>query len=97
MKTYKKLETINAKIFESGDEDGMSCIPFVSICKWKNKEGKYKDCKNCTLDIKKQPYINILNDKWFGEWESNYLCIDTNGNRSLVDKNVFEHTYEEVR
>lgn len=97
MKTYRKTATVDAKLFERGDEDGMSCIPFVSECKWRNEEGKYKDCKNCTFDIKKQPYISTLeNDKHFGAWGLNYLCTGIDGEKWLVDKSIFERTYEEV-
>ena len=96
MKTYRKTALVQAKIFEKGDEDGMSCIPLVNMCKWKNSKGIYKDCGNCELDIPKQPYIiEIENDKFFGIFGEQYICTGNDGESWLVRKDIFERTYEE--
>ena len=97
MKTYRKIATVKAKLFEEGDEDGMSCIPFVTQCVWKDPKGLYKNCKDCILEMPKRPYITELeNDKFFGEWGENYLCCGIDGERWLVEKSIFERTYEVI-
>jgi hypothetical protein len=71
MKTYRKTATIQAKLFEIGDEDGfMAEIPYVR-----------------TLE----------NPAHFGEFGKQYVCIGVKGERWLVDKDIFEQTYEEVK
>ena len=90
-------KTVKAKLFESGDENGFSCIPFVSECSFTNNDGIYKDCKNCTLDIDKKPYISTLeSNTHFGEFGKHYLCVGIDGKKWLVDKDIFERTYEVV-
>ena len=70
MKTYRKTATVDAKLFERGDEDGIT---------------------------NGMPYISTLeNDKHFGAWGLNYLCTGIDGEKWLVDKSIFERTYEEV-
>ena len=71
MKTYRKIATVKAKIFNSGDEDGF--------------EGSI-------------PYISTLeNQKFYGAFEKNYLCVGIDGERWLVEKSIFERTYEEIK
>ena len=95
MKEYRKTATVKAKLFKKGDEDGMSCIPFVSICEHKDINGLYKQCDKCNVDIPKKPYIGTIeNTHHFGDFEKNYLCVGVNGEKWLVDKDIFEKTYE---
>ncbi len=75
MKTYRKTATVQAKIFEKGDEDG-----FIEVC-----EGGTR------------PYIKTLeNQTHLGKFGEQYLCVGIENERWLVDKNIFEKTYEEV-
>ncbi len=77
MTTYRKTATVEAKVFEKGDEDGMDY--------W------FK------IDSEKSPYISTLeNQKHFGEFGKHYICTGIDGERWLVDKDIFERTYEEV-
>lgn len=87
MKTYEKKETIQAKLFEKGDEDGMSCIPSVMLCAWKNESGEHRDCANCMLDIKKKPYVKDCDARHeFSEWGNSYLCIGDGSDRFFIGK-----------
>lgn len=73
MKTYRKTATVQAKIFELGDEDGF-IYPEVT------------------------PYIRTLeNQKFRGEFNENYLCVGIDGERWLVEKSIFERTYELIK
>jgi len=91
MKTYRKTATVEAKIFEKGDEDGMT---------WTERE--LEDAReNAHYGIKQPeatiPYIATLeNQRHKGEFGKQYVCIGINGERWLVDKDIFETTYEEV-
>lgn len=89
MKEYRKTATVKAKIFEKGDEDGM--IHRDGII------GAVEDAKyRCQPDL--VPYISTLENQYHkGEWGKNYLCVGINGERWLVDKDIFERTYEEVQ
>ena len=74
MKTYKKTATVQAKLFEKGDEDGFARLPFGT---------------------KEKPYISTLeNRQHFGEFGQHYLCIGIKDERWLVEKEIFEQTYE---
>jgi hypothetical protein len=43
------------------------------------------------------PYISTLeNQKHRGEFGKHYLCVGINGERWLVEKSIFEATYEAV-
>jgi len=76
MKTYRKTATVQAKLFEKGDEDGM-----IEVC-----EGGTR------------PYISTLeNQKHLGRFGCQYLCVGIDKERWLVDKDIFERTYEEVK
>lgn len=67
MRLMKKVEYIDAVKYESGMEDGFSCQSFVLNCVFKNSEGSYRQCDECTLDIPKKPYL---------EWEFGYSHFD---------------------
>jgi hypothetical protein len=88
MKTYRKTATVKAKLFESGDEDGfIHRDGFLGAM----EDAKYG------IDPDLVPYVNTLENQAFkGDFGKNYICIGTNGERWLVDKNIFESTYEEV-
>ena len=74
MKTYRKTATVQAKIFESGDEDGFSRSNFIADA---------------------FPYVTTLeNEKHHGVFGSYYLCVGIDGERWLVEKSIFERTYE---
>jgi hypothetical protein len=73
MKTYRKIATVQAKIFEQGDEDGFDEM------------------------FSKIPYIKTLeNQRHFGKFNQHYLCVGIDGERWLVEKSIFERTYEQV-
>ena len=43
------------------------------------------------------PYISTLENQYHkGEFGKHYLCVGINGEKWLVDKEIFELTYEEV-
>lgn len=77
MRTYRKIATVQAKIFEQGDEDGFihpegfigAIVPFIQ-----------------TLE----------NPKHMGEFGKHYICTGIDGERWLVEKSIFERTYELV-
>ncbi len=72
MKTYRKTATVQAKLFEPGDEDG--------------------------IDPDGMPYIATLeNQHHRGAHYLNYVCTGIQGERWLVEKVIFEETYEEVK
>jgi hypothetical protein len=88
MKKYRKIATVNAKLFEKGDEDGMI-----------HKNGMLGAMEDAKYNIKSDliPYISTLeNNHHKGEWGKNYLCVGINGEKWLVDKDIFEKTYEEI-
>ena len=82
MKTYRKTATVKAKIFEKGDEDGMQTIHLTA---------------DFPSPLYQTPYISTLkNQKHFGKFGKHYLCVGIDGERWLVDKNIFERTYKEI-
>lgn len=88
MKTYRKIATVKAKLFEKGDEDGMI-----------HREGMLgameDDRYGCKPDL--VPYISTLENQFHkGEFGKHYLCVGIDGEKWLVDKDIFERTYEEV-
>lgn len=96
MKTYRKIATVQAKLFEEGDEDG-----FVS--RYYNDEDVDEDgCIRTSGLIGeheiKVPYVSTLENQQhlshgFGR---DYICVGIEGERWLVEKNIFEATYKEV-
>ncbi len=88
MKTYRKTATVKAKLFEKGDEDGM--------IHREDMLGAMEDAKyECKPDL--VPYISTLENQYHkGEFGKHYLCVGIDGEKWLVDKDIFERTYEEV-
>ncbi len=90
LKTYKKTVTVEAKLFEKGDEDGFS-----------HRDGMSDVLENIGLGVHSQagisPYIKTLeSNQHFGEFGDFYICTGINSERWLVEKSIFEKTYEEV-
>ena len=89
MKTYRKTATVQAKLFEEGDEDG-----FV------HPGGYFGMMEDAHYGIKEPrllPFIKTLENPWHtGEFGKHYLCVGIKGERWLVEKEIFESTYEEV-
>ena len=90
-KEFRKTATVNAKLFEKGDEDGMTTPENFTML-----DAMENDKYNCEQpDL--VPYISTLeNQKHRGEFGKHYICIGIDGERWLVDKDIFERTYEEV-
>jgi len=88
---FRKKTTIKAKLFEKGDECGMT-IPenFTMLDAMEND--RY-GCGQPDL----VPYVSTLeNQKHHGEFGKHYICLGIDGERWLVDKDIFERTYELV-
>ena len=93
MQTYRKTATVQAKLFEKGDEDGMT---------WTDRElADNYDLPPSMRDKNPEPtipYISTLeNQKHKGEFGKHYLCVGIKGERWLVEKEIFESTYELVK
>lgn len=90
-KKYRKTATVMAKIFEKGDEDGMTTPENFTIL-----DAMENDKYNCAQpDL--VPYISTLeNQKHRGEFGKHYLCFGIYDEKWLVDKDIFERTYEEI-
>jgi hypothetical protein len=89
MKTYRKTATVQAKIFEQGDEDG-----FI------HPEGLLGAMEDARYGIKSipSPFIKTLeNQHHMGEFGNHYICVGVDGERWLVEKSIFERTYEECK
>lgn len=85
---YRKKTTVQAKLFVLGDEDG-----FV------HREGFHGAMEDSRYNIKPEliPYITTLENQYFkGDFEKNYICKGVNGERWLVEKSIFESTYENL-
>jgi hypothetical protein len=97
MKTYRKTATVQAKLFEEGDEDGFEF-------RYYDDEDVHEDGTISTWGIGGQheikvPYVSTLENqrhlsRGFGR---EYLCVGVKGERWLVEKEIFEATYEEVK
>jgi hypothetical protein len=86
MKEYRKTATVKAKLFEQGDEDGMI-----------HKEGMLGAMEDAKNGFKPDlvPYISTLENQFHkGEFGKHYVCVGVEGERWLVDKDIFEKTYE---
>jgi len=83
---YRKTATVQAKLFEPGDEDGMIHREGLA--------GAMEDSKyRCKPDL--VPYVSTLENQFHkGEFGKHYLCVGVKGERWLVDKEIFEATYE---
>jgi hypothetical protein len=89
MKTYRKIATVKAKLFEQGDEDG-----FI------HPEGLLGAMEDARYGIKSipSPFIKTLeNQHHMGEFGNHYICVGVDGERWLVEKSIFERTYEEIK
>jgi hypothetical protein len=89
MKTFRKTATVQAKLFEKGDEDG-----FI------HPDGFIGAMEDFRYNIVSQviPYVSTLeNQHHFGRFGEYYLCIGIKGEKWLVEKEIFESTYEEVK
>lgn len=88
-KEYRKTATVKAKLFEKGDEDGMT---------WTKDEisnGRENHHFGMPTPEKTIPYIvSLENQEFHGKFEENYLCIGIKGEKWLVEKEIFEKTYE---
>lgn len=87
-KVYRKTATVKAKLFEEGDEDG-----FI------HKDGLSGAMLDAKYGFKPEivPYISTLENQYHrGEFGKHYVCIGVDGERWLVDKDIFERTYEEI-
>lgn len=85
-KEYRKTATVQAKLFEPGDEDG-----FV------HRDGLMGNMEDYRYGLKSDlvPYISTMENQWHrGEFGQHYVCIGVNGERWLVEKEIFEKTYE---
>ena len=91
MKTYRKIATVEAKLFEQGDEDGMTTPEnFTTLDAMENNKYVIKQ-----PDL--VPYISTLeNQKHRGEFGKHYICSGIDGERWLVEKDIFERTYTEA-
>lgn len=87
-KEYRKTATVKAKMFEKGDEDGMIHRDGILGARGDKMAGRKPDLV---------PYVSTMENQYHkGEFGKHYLCIGIKGERWLVDKDVFESTYEEV-
>ena len=92
MKIYRKTATVQAKIFEPGDEDGMR-TPKNYIM-----HDAMEDASCGIQPPQLVPYIKTLeNQQHIGEFGKHYLCVGIDGERWLVEKSIFERTYELIK
>lgn len=90
-KNYIKTATVEAKIFEKGDQDGMTVPENFDMCDAMENE-RYRIRQPNLV-----PYISTLeNQKHRGEFGNNYICRGIDGERWLVEKSIFERTYKQV-
>jgi len=90
LKEYRKTATVRAKLFEKGDEDGFVSPEGVTM---------QDEMENHLFGIKNTfiPYISILeNQKQRGEFGKHYICVGIDGEKCLVEKELFEEIYTPV-
>lgn len=85
MKQYRKRALVQAKLFEEGDEDV-------------NEDGSISTSGFIGKHSIEVPYVSTLENqkhmsRGFGK---DYICVGVDGERWLVEKSIFERTYEEV-
>ena len=88
MKTYRKIATVQAKLFEQGDEDG-----FI------HRHGMIGAMEDAKYGFQPDlvPYIATLENQYHqGDFGKHYICVGIKGEKWLVEKEIFESTYEEV-
>ena len=89
-KTFRKIATVDAKLFEPGDEDGITtpadkAVPRALLDTITNPEEPI-------------PFITTIeSQRHFGLFGKYYVCKGIDGERWLVEKGIFERTYEEVK
>jgi hypothetical protein len=89
MKEYRKTATVKAKLFEEGDQDGFVHRGGMQGAMEDNKYGFEPDLI---------PFIRTLENQFHkGDFGKHYMCIGIKGERWLVEKEIFESTYEEVK
>lgn len=88
---FRKTATVKAKLFEKGDEYGMTTPENFTML-----DAMENDRYGCGQpDL--VPYISTLeNQKHRGEFGKHYICSGIDGEKWLVDKDIFERTYELV-
>jgi len=85
---YRKTATVKAKLFEQGDEDGFIHRGDMIDAMEEARHGIKPDLV---------PYIKTLENQYHkGEFGKHYVCVGIDGERWLVDKDIFERTYEKV-
>jgi hypothetical protein len=93
MKTYRKTTTVQAKLFEKGDEDGMIMPDNLTL-----ESLQMIDKSSIPREIPLVPYVKTIEKQQFrGEFGKFYVCTGVKGERWLVEKSIFESTYEEVK
>lgn len=89
---YRKTATVKAKLFEVGDEDGMTTPENFTVL---------DAMENNKYGIKQPdlvPYISTLeNQKHKGQFGEHYLCIGIDREKWLVGKDIFERSYEKIK
>ncbi len=89
--TYRKTATVEAKLFEPGDEDGLA-IPDEN-----HLPSFLKGNPEAWQPGMEIPYLSTLeNQRHFGLFGRYYVCNGIEGERWLVEKDIFEKTYERV-
>jgi len=92
LKEFRKTATVKAKLFTKGDEDGMTWTKEELENARENHHYGIKTIPKATI-----PYIATLeNQKHEGCFGKHYLCVGIKGEKWLVDKEIFESTYEAV-
>lgn len=86
---FRKTATVKAKLFEKGDEDGMIHRNGMQEAMEEAKYGFHPDLV---------PYISTLENQFHrGEFGKHYICVGVKGEKWLVDRGIFEATYELVK
>jgi hypothetical protein len=87
-KDYRKTATVKAKLFEKGDEDGFA-----------HRDGMLGAMEDAKYGLQPDlvPYISTLENQFHkGEFGKHYVCVGVKDERWLVEKSIFEATYEAV-
>ncbi len=96
MAKYKvRVLIVEAEVYAPGMEDGFSCIPLVSACRWQDNKGKWKQCGKCELDTKKMPFVNASHGRVYIE-PGDIIVTEPNGDKQAFDKKEFDATYEKA-
>lgn len=100
MKTYKRIEIVKAKLFEKGEQDGYTNEDMIDTY----EDGAYEEGDEDDDGYIVVPYVNTgysfddddEDDMSIGRFGNSYLCILENGKRKLIEKTVFESTFQEI-